>query len=114
MRDCWNAPNEKRGVMNQLVIFLMILAITGPLAVSAATLQNTDSQEYELQLQETGRPYGSQYRILGHSKVDICFYGCRMTLLSTGQTVTVSPNDSVVINYRVMNVNRSANERGGW
>jgi len=90
--------------MSQSVIFLMILALAGPLAVFAATLQNTDSQEYELQIQESGRPYGGQYRILEHSKVDICFYGCEMTLLRTGQTVTVNPNDSVVISNRVMYV----------
>ena len=72
------------GVMKQSVIFLMILTLAAPLAVFAATLENTDSQEYEFQIQESGRPYGSQYRILEHSKVDICFYGCELTLLSTG------------------------------
>jgi hypothetical protein len=90
--------------MKQSVIFLMILTLAGPLAVFAATLQNTDSQEYDLQIQESGRPYGSQYRILEHSKVDICFYGCQITLLRTGQTVSVNPDDSVVISNRSMYV----------
>lgn len=90
--------------MNQTVIFLMIWVLAGPLGVFAATLQNTDSQEYELKIQESGRPYGSQYRILEHSKVDICFYGCEISLLRTGQTVSVNPNDSVVISNRVMYV----------
>ena len=100
--------------MKPSVIVLMILALAGPLAVFAATLQNTDSQEYELQIQESGRPYGGQYRVLEHAKVDICFFGCAMTLLSTGQTVMVNPNDAVVISHRVMNVHRAVNERGGW
>ena len=45
--------------MKQLVFFLMILTLVGPLAVFAATLENTDSQEYEFQIQESGRLYGS-------------------------------------------------------
>jgi hypothetical protein len=90
--------------MNRSVIFLMIVVLAPPLAVSAATLQNTDSQEYELQVQESGRPYGSQYRILEHSRVDICFYGCQIIFLRTGQTVSVNPTDSVVITNLVMYV----------
>jgi hypothetical protein len=90
--------------MKQSVIFLMILALAGPLAVFAATLQNTDSQEYELQIQESGRSYDSHYRVIEHAKVEICFYGCKITLLSTGQTVTVNPVDSVFISRGVMTV----------
>ena len=100
--------------MRQSVIFLMILTLASPLAVFAATLQNTDSQEYELQIHEVGWPYGNQYRIIAHAKVTICYQGCEMTLISTGQTLKVNPNDSVVINYGVMNVTRAVNERGGW
>jgi hypothetical protein len=98
--------------MKPSVIFLMILTLFGPLAVFAATLQNTDSQEYELQILEVGWPYGSPFRIIAQAKVTICYQGCEMTLLSTGQTVAVYPNDSVVINYSVMKVNRTA--KGGW
>jgi hypothetical protein len=90
--------------MKQSAIFLMILTLAGPSTVFAATLQNTDSQPYELQIQESGRPYGSQYRIIENAKVEFCFSGCEMTLLSTGQTVRVNPNDSVVIDNGVMNV----------
>ena len=100
--------------MKQSVIFLMILIFAGPSALFAATLQNTDSEEYELQIRESGRPYGSQYRIGGQARVEICFYGCEMTLLATGQRVRINPNDAVVINYRVMNVRQAVNERGGW
>ena len=100
--------------MKKSVIFSIILTLAVPSVVFAATLQNTDSQEYELQIQELRHSYGSQYRIGGQARVEICFYGCEMTLLATGQRVRVSPNDTVVINYRVMNVNQAVNERGGW
>jgi len=98
--------------MKQTVIFMMILTLAGPLAVFAATLQNTDSQEYELQIQEPGWPYSNPFRIIAQAKVTICYQGCEMALLSTGQKVAVYPNDAVVINYSVMNVNRSV--KGGW
>ena len=70
----------------------------------AASLQNTDSQAYELVITEPGRGYGSPYRIIEHSQVEMCFLGCEMTLLSTGQTVSVGPQDTVVIDNGVMSV----------
>jgi hypothetical protein len=106
--------------MKKSVNFLMMLALIGPLSVSAATLQNTDSQEYEIQIKEEGRayssyygPYGDEYRILEHCKTDICHYGCEMTLLDTGQNVWVNPRDEVIISYGVMKVNRAVNNRRG-
>jgi hypothetical protein len=91
--------------MKKSLFFLLMLALLIPgVAGLAAILQNTDSQSYELQIQESGRPYDSHYRIIDHAKVEICFYGCRIVLLSTGQTVTVNPMDSVLINYGVMYV----------
>ncbi len=106
--------------MKQLVMFLMILALLSSLSVFAATLQNTDSQEYEMQIKEEGRAYsryygpsGDEYRILEHCKTDICHYGCEMTLLDTGQRVWVNPRDEVVISYGVMKVSRAVNDRRG-
>ena len=81
-----------------------MLAILASATVWAATLQNTDSQAYDLQIQESGRPYSSRYQVIENAQVDICFNGCEMTLLSTGQTVRVNPNDSVVIDNGVLNV----------
>jgi hypothetical protein len=106
--------DTKEGVMKQLVISLMVLIFAGPLAVFAATMENTDSQEYEFQIQEAGRPYSSQYRMLEHSKVDLCFYGCQITLLNTGQTVWVNQGDSIVISNRGMSVYRGAKVGSGW
>ena len=69
-----------------------------------ATLQNTDSQSYNLQILETGRPYPSQFTIIENAQVEICFNGCEITLLSSGQTVRVGPKDAVVIDNGVMKV----------
>ena len=41
-----------------------------------------------------------------HAQVDFCFLGCQVTLLTTGQTVSVGPQDTVVIDDGVMTVNR--------
>jgi len=90
----------KKSLFSLLMLVLLIPCVAG----LAATLQNTDSQPYELQIQESGRPYGSRYRVIENAQVDLCFYGCEMTLLSTGQTVSVNPKDSVVIDNSVMSV----------
>lgn len=90
--------------MKNSLFFLPLVAILVPVTVLAATLQNTDSQSYELQILEAGRPYSSNYRIIENAQVEVCFNGCQMTLLSTGQTVSVNPKDSVVIDSGVMNV----------
>lgn len=90
--------------MKKSFSFHLMLVILISASVPAATLQNTDSQSYEMQILETGRPYSSNYRIIENAKVELCFNGCRITLLSTGQTVTVNPKDSVVIDSGVMNV----------
>ena len=90
--------------MKKYILFLPMLALLTSVTVWAATLQNTDSQAYDLKIQESGRPYSSQYQVIENAQVDICFNGCEMTLLSTGQTVRVNPNDSVVIDNGVMNV----------
>ena len=89
--------------MGKFMLLLTVVLLTSA-TVWAATLQNTDSQAYELQIQESGRPYGSQYRIIENAKAEICLYGCEMTLLSTGQTVRVNPRDTVVIDSGVMSV----------
>lgn len=83
--------------MKKSILLLAALTLLASGASQAAILQNTDSQAYDLQLQESGRPFSSPYRILAIAQVEICFNGCEMTLLSTGQTVRVNPNDAVMI-----------------
>ena len=83
---------------------IWIAGILVPGAALTATLQNTDSQSYNLQIMETGRPYPSQYTIIENAQVEICFSGCVMTLVATSQTVRVGPKDAVVIDNGVMSV----------
>lgn len=90
--------------MKKFILFLPMFALLTSVTVWAATLKNTDSQAYDLQIQESGRPYSSQYQVIENAQVDICFNGCEMTLLSTGQTVRVNPKDTVAIDNGVMNV----------
>jgi hypothetical protein len=70
----------------------------------AATLQNTDSKGYALQILEAGKSFSSQYQIIENAQVEICLDGCVMTMVSTGQTVRVNPNDAVVIDNGVISV----------
>jgi|WetSurMetagenome_2_1015567.scaffolds.fasta_scaffold46623_2 hypothetical protein len=72
----------------------------------AASLQNTDSQAYNLMISEPNRPFSASYQVLENSQVEICFLGCTMTLLATGQTVEVGPHDTVVIHDGAMTVTR--------
>ena len=90
--------------MKKSFLFLSIFALLIPASVFTASLQNTDSQSYELQILEAGRPYGSNYTVIENAQVEICFYGCQMTLLRTGQRVNVNPKDKVVIDNGVMSV----------
>jgi hypothetical protein len=70
----------------------------------AASLQNTDSQAYNLMISEPNRPYSTSYQVLENAQVEICYLGCTMTLLATGQTVEVGPQDTVVIDDGAMTV----------
>ena len=90
--------------MKKILILVWIAAFLAPGAALTATLQNTDSQSYNLLILETGRPYPSQYTIIENAQVEICFSGCVMTLVATGQTERVGPNDAVVIDNGVMSV----------
>jgi hypothetical protein len=90
--------------MKKCFFLMWLAAILGQGAAPAATLQNTDSQSHDLQIVEIGRSFGSQYRIIENAQVEICFSGCVMTMVSTGQTVRVNPNDAVVIDDGVIKV----------
>jgi hypothetical protein len=90
--------------MKKSILFLPMIGLLTSVTVWAATLENTDSQAYELQIQESGQTYSSQYTIIENAKVEICFYGCQMTLLGTGQTLRVNPKDAVVIDNGVMSI----------
>jgi hypothetical protein len=90
--------------MKKFMFFLPFVALFTSAPTFAASLQNTDQQAYELEIQEPGQSYSRHYRIIENSQVDLCFFGCEITMLSTGQTVAVNPKDSVVIDSGVMTV----------
>ncbi len=86
----------------RILAMAMILAL--PCTAWAASLRNTDSQAYNLMITEPNRPYSTSYQVVENSQVEICFLGCTMTLLATGQTVEVGPQDTVVIDDGAMTV----------
>ena len=85
------------------------------------TLKNGDSETYEYTIRtapgeivsddgalndnrveySTGVRYG---QIHANSTAYICKTGCELTLTKTGQTITVEPGDSIVIDQGVMQV----------
>ena len=100
--------------MKKVSVLTALIAVCFPGAamlcpVLAASLQNTDNQTYDLILTEPGyrQIYRTPYQILSHSQVEICFYGCEITLRSTGQAVRVDADDTIIISWGVMRVERS-------
>jgi hypothetical protein len=73
-------------------------------AVSAATLTNNDGQSYVVEANVEGQIYA--VTILDGATISLCDYGCELRLAKTGQTITVQPNDSVVIDDGVMSVSQ--------
>ena len=67
------------------------------------TLKHGDSETYESQ---TKGPGGGviDAKINSHSKVSICKFGCELTLIKTGETITVQPGDQVIINKGVLKI----------
>jgi hypothetical protein len=90
--------------MKKCFFLMWLVAILGHGVAPAATLQNTDSQSYDLQIVEIGRSFGSRYTIIENAQVEICFSGCVMTMVSTGQTIQVNPKDTVTIDSGVLSV----------
>lgn len=67
----------------------------------AGTLENTDLDEYRIEVDEGGRIY--QVIAYGQSRLmGICDYGGEVTLIKTGQTIKMNPDDYVVIEDGVM------------
>lgn len=109
-----------------LLIFIMILCGTFITPVYGfenenTTLKNEDSEAYEYTIKTAGGEivsddgvlndnkvvYGtgvSYGKVSAHSKTSICKQGCELTLTKTGQTITVNPGDSVMIDKGVMSV----------
>jgi hypothetical protein len=83
-----------------LIAFLLVSAV----AVSAATLKNTDGQTHVIEVMVDGQRY--RVTILGHATTFLCDWGCALRLVETGQTIAVQPRDSAVISNGVITVNQ--------
>jgi len=74
-----------------------------PCVMQAGTLENWDLDGYRY---ETFGPLGARLSsgvIYPESDLyGICDAGCDLRLLNTGQTITMKPDDHVVINHGVM------------
>ena len=89
--------------MKGLCFVLLILGLFASAAtLSASTLQNTDGQSYVVQVTSDAQIY--RVTILGGATASLCTYTCRLILPQTGQSLTVQPDDDVVIDNGVMTV----------
>ena len=81
------------------IIFVMCFGLS--CNAYAGTLENMDLDEYKVRVEEEGKIYDviayGQSRLLG-----ICDYGGDVTLIKTGQTIKMDPNDEIVIEDGVM------------
>lgn len=82
---------------------LLAVSILMPCVMQAGTLENWDLDGYRY---ETFGPLGARLSsgvIYPESDLyGICDAGCDVRLLNTGQTITMKPDDHVVINHGVM------------
>jgi hypothetical protein len=86
------------------VALLTACLVVSGTAVSAATLTNNDGQSYRVEANVDGQIYG--VTILDGATISLCDYGCELRLDSSGQTITVQPNDAIVIDDGVMSVSQ--------
>jgi hypothetical protein len=91
--------------MKGLCFVLLILGLLASAAtISASTLQNTDGQSYVVEVIVDGQTYRAT--VLDGATVNLSDYPCEVKLLQTGQSLTVQPDDSVVIDNGVMRVSQ--------
>ena len=98
--------------MKSLCVVLVILSLVAPAAtvsayldnttVSGSSIENNDGQSYVIEVMDAGQIY--RVTILDGSTVALCTYTCQLILPQTGQSLTVQPDDHVVIDGGVMRV----------
>jgi hypothetical protein len=86
-----------------IAVLIAYLVVSGT-PVSAATLTNNDGESYRVEANVGGQIYA--VTILDGATISLCDYGCELRLVKTGQTITVQPNDSIVIDDGVMSVSQ--------
>jgi hypothetical protein len=86
-----------------LLAVLIVTCVLLPVAAAAATLENDDLREYRYVLVAPGGYPVSSGIIYSQSKLyGICQSGCWIRLLETEQTITVKPNDYIIIDHGIM------------
>jgi hypothetical protein len=91
--------------MKGLCFVLLILGLFASAAtLSASTLQNTDGQSYVVEVIVDGQIYRAT--VLDGATVNLSDYACQVILIQTGQSLTVQPDDSVVIDNGVMSLSQ--------
>jgi hypothetical protein len=86
-----------------LLLMLLASLMLVPAAGHAGVLENMDLEDYQYETSEPGavpRTVGTIYAESVQS--DFCVEGCQLKLVKTGQTMTMGPDDHVVISDGVM------------
>lgn len=88
---------ESRILLVLLAACMLLPAVTG-----AATLENSDVDDYRIQVIVNGAPL-SPGVIYGESTLyGVCDVDCQIRLLETGQTISVHPGEYIIIDKGVM------------
>jgi hypothetical protein len=89
--------------MKGLYVILVILSLfVAAASVWSSTLDNTDGHTYLVEVRDSVQTY--EGTIPDRSTVALCAYTCQLTLPQTGQSLTVQPDDHVIIDGGVMRV----------
>jgi hypothetical protein len=86
-----------------LLLVIMGIFVLMPCMATAGVLENTDLDDYRYETFGPGGMLLTSGTIYSQSvQSDICNDGCQLNLLKTGQTITMQPDDYIVINDGVM------------
>jgi hypothetical protein len=81
---------------------LLAAVILMPCVIHAGTLENADLDDYRYQIAIDGIGLSTGVIYSQSTAYDICDTGCQIRLLNTGQTITMNPDDRIVIDGGVM------------
>jgi len=81
---------------------LLAAFILMPSVMQAGTLENTDLDDYRYQIVIDGIPLRTGVIYSQSTAYDICDTGRQIRLPNTGQTITMNPDDRIVIDGGVM------------
>jgi hypothetical protein len=87
---------------SKLLLVLLTACILLPALTGAATLENTDVDDYRIQVVANGVALSPGVIYGGSSLYDVCDVNCQIRLLKTGQTISVQPGDYIIIDNGIM------------